>query len=78
MGKFIIKFGKYVFCIGVICCLFSTSALANGGDIQFPCSTDDPTAGPCPIDTYVYLLAAVALIFTYYHLQKKKKSLAVK
>lgn len=49
---------------------------------QVPCSGDpddpgyDPNGCPAPLDTWVIILAALALYFGYNYLQKQKKSLS--
>ena len=46
---------------------------------NLPLGPDDPGCNvAAPLDTYVYILAIIAIIYTFYHLQKQKKSLAVK
>jgi hypothetical protein len=44
------------------------SVFAQG---DLPCNDGDPDGIACPIDTWVVLFAAIALIFTVIHLQKK-------
>ncbi|QKJ30954.1 hypothetical protein HQ865_14745 [Mucilaginibacter mali] len=49
---------------------------------QVPCSGDpddpgyDPNGCPAPLDTWVMLLAAIAIYFGYRHLGKTKRSLS--
>jgi len=39
-----------------------------------PCGGTDPDA-VCPLDTWVFVLAAVAIVFAFIHLSRKQKSL---
>jgi hypothetical protein len=52
------------------------SAFAEGGGNG--CDPFNPQDCPAPLDTYVYIIAIIAIIYTFHHLQKQKKSLAVK
>ena len=39
---------------------------------------DDPDAGvPCPLDTWVFVLAAVALIITTFYLYRRQKAVNI-
>jgi len=45
---------------------------AQGGDL--PCGGDDPTTSvPCPLDTWVWVLAIAAAIFGAICLQRRQK-----
>lgn len=45
---------------------------AQGGDL--PCGGDDPTTSvPCPLDTWVWVLVAAAVIFGAVYLQRREK-----
>jgi len=52
--------------------LLPTISFAQGGDL--PCGGDDPTTStPCPLDTWVWVLAVVAVILGAIYLQHKQK-----
>jgi len=52
--------------------LLPTISFAQGGDL--PCGGDDPTTStPCPLDTWVWVLAVVAVILGAMYLQRKQK-----
>jgi hypothetical protein len=52
--------------------LLPSISFAQGGDL--PCGGDDPTTStPCPLDTWVWVLAVVAVIFGAMYLQRKQK-----
>lgn len=40
-----------------------------------PCGGSDPDATPCPIDSWVFILAAAVMIITTLHLHNKKTAL---
>lgn len=48
---------------------------------QVPCSGDpdddgyDPNGCPTPLDTWIYVIVILALVYGYYHLKKQNKSL---
>jgi len=45
---------------------------AQGGDL--PCGGDDPTSSnPCPLDTWVWIIAVTAVILGVMYLQRKQK-----
>jgi hypothetical protein len=52
--------------------LLPISSYAQGGDL--PCGGDDPTSSnPCPLDTWVWVLAFAAVVFGAIYLQRKQK-----
>lgn len=52
--------------------LLPAISYAQGGDL--PCGGEDPTGStPCPLDTWVWLLAAVAVVFGAMYLQRQQK-----
>jgi hypothetical protein len=52
--------------------LLPTISFAQSGDL--PCGGDDPTTStPCPLDTWVWVLAVVAVILGAMYLQRKQK-----
>jgi len=52
--------------------LLPTISFAQGGDL--PCGGDDPTtSNPCPLDTWVWVLAVLAVIMGAVYLQHKQK-----
>jgi hypothetical protein len=52
--------------------LLPSISFAQGGDL--PCGGDDPTtSNPCPLDTWVWMLAVVAVILGAIYLQRKQK-----
>jgi hypothetical protein len=52
--------------------LLPAIAFAQGGDL--PCGGDDPTTStPCPLDTWVWVLAVAAVILGAIYLQRKQK-----
>ena len=52
--------------------LLPSISFAQGGDL--PCGGDDPTTStPCPLDTWVWVLAIVAVILGAIYLQHKQK-----
>ena len=62
-----------VFCWTLVLLMFNVVMLyAQPGE---PCGgTDDDATCPSPLDTWVLILAAVAVIFTVMHLYRKQKS----
>ena len=65
---------KAAFFVILIGGLFLTPAIsyAQGGDL--PCGGDDPTGtNPCPLDSWVWILAALALIFSTLYLHHQQK-----
>ena len=63
-----IKFLILLFCFTML----STLTYAQ----EIPCDPDDPTGCATPLDTWIYVLVAIALYFAYRQLQKQKTSLA--
>ena len=52
--------------------LLPANSFAQGGDL--PCGGDDPTSNnPCPLDTWVWVLAVIAVILGAIYLQRKQK-----
>ena len=52
--------------------LLPSMSFAQGGDL--PCGGDDPTSNnPCPLDTWVWVLAVIAVILGAIYLQRKQK-----
>lgn len=48
------------------------TSYAQGGEL--PCGGNDPTdSNPCPLDTWVWVLVAAALIFGAVYLQRQQK-----
>lgn len=43
------------------------------GGLSGPCGLNDDDNTDCPLDTWVVVLAIIAVIFTAIHLHKKKK-----
>ena len=62
--------------ISVLLLLVAASAAAQpgGGGDPLPC---DPDATYCPIDSWVFALAGVAVLSAAYYLHKNRKPLAV-
>ena len=54
-------------------CIVSCPSLLLAQDL--PCGGDDPYA-TCPLDSWVIVLAAVALIFAAVHLYRKQKTVS--
>jgi hypothetical protein len=47
-------------------------AQTGGGDL--PCGGDDPTNNtPCPLDTWVWILAIVTVVFAAVYMQRGRK-----
>jgi hypothetical protein len=54
--------------------LLPSISFAQGGDL--PCGGDDPTSNnQCPLDTWVWILAVIAVILGAIYLQRKQKLL---
>ena len=65
------KIVSVIILVGSVILLPSIS-FAQGGDL--PCGGDDPTtSNPCPLDTWVWLLAIVAVMLGAIYLQRKQK-----
>ena len=72
-GKFysIYKIVSVIILSGSILLLPAIS-FAQGGDI--PCGGDDPTtATPCPLDSWVWILAPLAMAFGTIYLHRQQK-----
>jgi hypothetical protein len=53
--------------------LLPSLSFAQGGDL--PCGGDDPTSNnPCPLDTWVWILALIAMAFGTIYLHRQQKS----
>lgn len=47
-------------------------SFAQGGDL--PCGGDDPTgSNPCPLDSWVWMLALIAMVFGTIYLYRRQK-----
>ena len=47
-------------------------SFAQGGDL--PCGGDDPTTStPCPLDSWVWVLALIAVVFGSIYLHRRQK-----
>lgn len=70
---------KKIFCSVTVFCilsLLSFNAFCQcDGSPGVPDDPDSPPSSPCPLDTWVFLLAAVVLIFTVWHMRKQQKQL---
>jgi len=53
--------------------MFNTELLFAQDGIGFPCTDNDPDNTNCPLDTWVILLAFIALAFAARHLYRKQK-----
>lgn len=62
---------KKIFFSTVALLVINTTVLLAQG---LPCSDTDPDA-TCPLDSWVVVLAAAALLFAAWHLHRKQKSL---
>jgi hypothetical protein len=52
--------------------LLPVLSFAQGGDL--PCGGDDPTSNnPCPLDSWVWVLAALAIVFGALYLRTQQK-----
>lgn len=57
--------------------LLPAFSFAQGGDL--PCGGDDPTTSvPCPLDTWVWVLVALAMVFGAIYMQRSQKVLQKK
>ena len=53
--------------------LLPVLSFAQGGDI--PCGGDDPTSNnPCPLDSWVWVLALIVVAFGTIYLQRQQKT----
>ena len=53
--------------------LLPSISFAQGGDL--PCGGDDPTSNnPCPLDSWVWILALIAIAFGTIYLQRQQKT----
>lgn len=52
-------------------------ALLRAQDPGEPCSGNDVDSVGCPLDTWVVLLAFIAIVFAAWHLKNKRKVLSV-
>lgn len=54
--------------------LLPAMSFAQGGDL--PCGGDDPTSSnPCPLDSWVWVIAAIAMVFGAMYLHRQQKVL---
>jgi hypothetical protein len=71
------KITKSIALLFILNILIVTTALAQG-TVNPPCSTDPDDAGynpdGCPLDTYVWILAIVALVFGAVYLYRQQKA----
>lgn len=52
--------------------LLPVTSYAQGGDL--PCGGEDPTGStPCPLDSWVWVLVAISVIFGAFYLQRQQK-----
>jgi len=52
--------------------LLPAISFAQGGDL--PCGGDDPTtSNPCPLDSWVWVLALIAMAFGAMYLSRRQK-----
>jgi hypothetical protein len=65
--------GKIFFGALLLLVLNTATLFAQGGPGE-PCQGTDPDA-TCPLDTWVIVLAVVAVIFAVVHLNRKQKAL---
>lgn len=52
--------------------LFPLLSMAQNSNL--PCEGPDPFSNTCPLDTWVWVLAAIAIIFAVFQLNRKQKS----
>ena len=53
--------------------LLPSISFAQGGDL--PCGGDDPTSNnPCPLDSWVWVLALIVVAFGTIYLQRQQKT----
>jgi hypothetical protein len=64
------RFGKFIGALFLLT-LNCAALYAQPGE---PCGGTDPDA-VCPLDTWVFVLAAVVVVFAFIHLSRKQKSL---
>jgi membrane protease YdiL (CAAX protease family) len=60
---------------GIISAILFLLPLISFGQIGPDCSDIDPINAYCPLDTWVIILAFIAVIFTAIYLQRKQKTL---
>jgi hypothetical protein len=69
------KISLYLFAALGVFLLNTVTVMADpGGSDPLPCDPDDPN---CPLDTWVIVLVAVALVTAVVHLHRKQKALQV-
>lgn len=61
-----------IFLLVLLTSIFN-SALVFGQSVGGPCAFND-TDNPCPLDTWVIVLATAAMLFAMFHLRGKQKS----
>jgi len=57
----------------VLCTLTTVYAQPGSGDEGTPCSPDDTTDCTTPLDNWVFILVAIALVFVTINLYRKQK-----
>jgi hypothetical protein len=71
MIKFLKKQGLLIAIITLAASFFPASLFAQ--DDNLPCDAGNPFSGPCPLDTWVVVLAVIAVTFAAIHLKRKQK-----
>ena len=70
MKKHINHFKALVIALVLILLCFPAVIFAQ----DLPCEGGDPFSSPCPLDTWVIVLAAIAAVFAGIHLYRKQKA----
>ncbi len=65
------KFIAFLFVAAMPAILFAQDSINNN------CDDHDPLDNYCPLDTWVIVLAAVAMLFAVSHLYRKQKAVTV-
>jgi hypothetical protein len=68
--KNINRFKAFVFASVLILLCFPSVIFAQ----DLPCEGGDPFSSPCPLDTWVIVLAVIAAVFAGIHLYRKQKA----
>jgi hypothetical protein len=78
--NFIYRAAAVIFLSGIFILMPLLSFADDGDGGDFPCGDPrrDPILDPCPLDTWVWILAIIGLVFgaMYLYRQQKAKSLA--